>query len=58
MEWIQAHWTEIGVAAFAVSGLFSQIAQWTPWGWDDEAAGIFQKILAVVAGNLGTSKGK
>lgn len=55
--WLQGHWVEIGVAALAVSGAFAQVAQLTPWGWDDEAAGWLKKIVAVIAGNAGTSKG-
>lgn len=57
MEWVFTHWTEILVGALALSGAFAQIAQVTPWLWDDEASGIIAKILAALAGNLGSSKG-
>ena len=56
--WIQGHWVEIGEVALMVSGAFAQIAQWTPWGWDDEASGFFKKVIAFIAGNGGTAKGQ
>lgn len=55
--WVTAHWVEIGVASLAVSGAFAQVAQITPWGWDDEASGWLKKIVAFIGGNAGTTKG-
>lgn len=45
MDWLTAHWTELGQAALALLGLFSIIAKLTPTEADNK---VLDKLLTVV----------